>query len=178
MMPRHGTYSKQIMKGNSPPYLALAAPSPGEKARETATSIGSRLSHTYESFKIQTKSRPECKGSEGWDFITRCKSIFAETCSSSLMPHLKYFTCAEWICWLPAAFINHEGQLSEGLGPARGALTACMPSFQWRTVLLYYGSLAKDDLGPPFWLQRGVSLAHSGFLQPQFGASPPPQDGD
>lgn len=112
------------MKGNRAPNLILAAQSlEGEKAREIPTPAEFMLLNTYKSFKIQTKSRPKCKGYWSWDFIARCKSIFSKTCSRSLVPCLKYFMCAEWICWLLVAFVNYEVQVSRGLDPAWVALT-------------------------------------------------------
>lgn len=100
-------------KGRSPPTSSWQ-PNPWreKKAGGIPTPAEFMLLNTYKSFKIQTKSRPKCKGYWSWDFIARCKSIFSKTYSRSPVPHLKYFMCAEWICWLPVAFINYEVQVA------------------------------------------------------------------
>lgn len=129
------------MKGSRPPNLILAAQAlGGKKAREIPTLTEFMLLNTQESFKIQTKSRPKCKGYWSWDFIAKCKSIFSKTCSRSLVPHLKYFACTEWICWLPVASINYEVQISQGLDPAGVALTALLQALNGGQLCLVPGN--------------------------------------
>lgn len=127
----------------------------GEKARDIPNLTEFMLLNTSKSFKIQTKSRPQCKGYWSWDFIARCKSVFSKTCSRSLVPHLKYFMCAEWICWLPVAFVNYEFQISWGLDPAEVVPAAPLQALNGGQLCFTPEDCPDLLFDPPFWTGEG-----------------------